>query len=292
MKKSIILFLIIVIPVFFLGYMYLNSDNQKDKRIWNEFRKQLVIEQIEKVSVESVILSVEEKTKVIKWLEKAKFKESNKIGEGPTSEKVVTVQFKNGTFVYFGYWGGDTFESSPRHIDLKAQFLIKSKELGIWINSASLKSTTIKPLETLQPNEFYANDIKKGDQIIGLTVSSIERDTIEPGSIVVHFDGELHLKGSFIYYTKEQLAQENYYVYLTIDPISLRDYPRVKFENMNVDYPVRIGIANSAKHEDLFGPAGTTGIMDGTFSHFILVHTPHKPAEGSIELNKATVHKK
>lgn len=135
MRKSIFLFLIILISILFFGNMYLNSDNQKDKRIWDGFRKQLVIEQIEKVSIEGVILSDKEKTKVIKWLEKAKFKKSNRIGEGPTSEKVLTVHFKNGTLVSFGFWGGDIFETSPRHMDSKTQFLITSKELGIWINS-------------------------------------------------------------------------------------------------------------------------------------------------------------
>jgi hypothetical protein len=59
-----------------------------------------------------------------------------------------------------------------------------------------------------------------------------------------------------------------------------------------MDYPERIGISNSAEFEDLLGPAGSKGSMEGTFSHFKLVYSPHKPAEGSIELNKVTVEKK
>jgi hypothetical protein len=107
-----------------------------------------------------------------------------------------------------------------------------------------------------------------------LKVSIIERDTIEPDSI----------------YTKEQLGQENYQFYFTLDQISLGNYPRVKSDYM--DFPERIGISNSKQFEKLLGPAGSKGSLEGIFSHFKLVYTPHKPAEGSIELNKATVEKK
>jgi hypothetical protein len=77
------------------------------------------------------------------------------------------------------------------------------------IENLETPEPSIKPAKELQPNEFNAKDIKIGDNIVGLKVSTIERDTIEPDSLVIHFEGDLQLKGTFEYYTKEQLGQEN-----------------------------------------------------------------------------------
>lgn len=141
-----------------------------------------------------------------------------------------------------------------------------------------------KTPDLLQPNEFYAKDLKIGDEVVGLTVQSVERDTFEPGSLVVHFKGTMMLKGTYHYYSDEQLGQENYQLYLTIEHKSIPCYPRVKLDNM--DYEERIGIINSDAFEASLGERGTSGTMEGRFSNFILVYAPHKPAEGSIQLDE------
>ena len=136
----------------------------------------------------------------------------------------------------------------------------------------------------LKPNEFDANELQVGDQIVGLTVQSVERDADGPGSLLVEFEGTLTLQGTYHYYSAEQQGQENYRLYLTLDPQSIPFYPRVKSDNMEVEE--RIGIINSEEFKEILGEQGTSGTLEGLFSHFILYTIPHKPAEGSIQLDK------
>ncbi|MEB3100357.1 hypothetical protein [Ferviditalea candida] len=135
MKKSFLVIIIIVSAV--AGIMFWNSDEQKDRRIWNQFKSTLTTENIEKATYAGIsehTFSQIEKEKVLQWLRESDFAKSNRIAHGPTPKGLITLHFKDGTVQHFGFWGGATFETSPRHFDAKSQFLVASEELGDFIS--------------------------------------------------------------------------------------------------------------------------------------------------------------
>ena len=124
-------FPLVIVVIFFVVVSH--TDDYKDSVVWNKFRKYLTEEQVTQISINGQTLSQNEKMQVLQWLRTAKYKKSNRIGEGPTPEITLTVSFKDNKFVYFGYWGENIFEIGPRFIEPSSQFLIKSEELAKFI---------------------------------------------------------------------------------------------------------------------------------------------------------------
>lgn len=136
-KHSVFIISAVVGCIMLLSYIFSNINDFIDRNVWSELRPLLVDEKIASIQLmakESIILSPEEKTQVIRLIRNAKFKKSNRIGEGPTAEAIFIVKLTDGKSVSFGFWGGDTFETSPRFISSETQFLVRSQPLGDWIN--------------------------------------------------------------------------------------------------------------------------------------------------------------
>lgn len=131
--------LIVIAVIGVAIYVFSSTDDEKDRRVWIEFRSYLVESQIEQILVNKQVLTAPEKDQVLKWLQEAEYDKSNRIGHGPTPEIVITLKFKDGETEHFGYWGADTFETSPRFLDPKTQFLIKSQDLGSFVSQPKYK---------------------------------------------------------------------------------------------------------------------------------------------------------
>lgn len=121
------------------GLIFWNTDNMKDRRIWNRLRSELTeanISQIEfGAASRPMQLSEKDRRELLALLSKATFERSNRAGEGPTPQAVISITFQDGKTVNVGMWGFSTYELSPRHLDPNAQFLIKSDELGVWLKN-------------------------------------------------------------------------------------------------------------------------------------------------------------
>lgn len=116
-----------------LGAYFLMNDNARDRRVWARFQDALTPEQVTQIEVghtTPIVLTAEEKGRALTLLQQARFQESNRKGRGPTAETVLTLRFADGHTEHMGFWGGDTFELSPRHLDPNSQFLIASPALG------------------------------------------------------------------------------------------------------------------------------------------------------------------
>ncbi len=148
--------------------------------------------------------------------------------------------------------------------------------------------STNTPLE-LKSNEYDPATIAEGDVIEGLTAVSVVRDAVGPGSLRIEFSGEVKLSGDFKYYTREETTIEAYEVYLTLDEDSMTHFPL--WAGTNTKFPLRLGIANASNYSELFGKAGTSGKLSGTFDHVILEYIPGKPAESQMDIVKGEVVK-
>lgn len=113
--------------------LLLSTDDQKDRFIWSRYRQGLTPDRVTSIQIGDTALSETDQVQVLNWLKAADFKKSNRIGHGPTPDQVLTVTFSDGTREHFGFWGGDTFETGPRVIDPRSQFLITSQPLGNWL---------------------------------------------------------------------------------------------------------------------------------------------------------------
>ena len=121
------------------GLMLWNTDNMKDRRVWNRLRTELTdanISQIEfGAATRPMELSATDRSALLALLREAKFDRSNRAGEGPTPQAVISITFQDGKKVNVGMWGFTTYELSPRHLDPDTQFLLKSDELGVWLKN-------------------------------------------------------------------------------------------------------------------------------------------------------------
>jgi hypothetical protein len=137
--KEWLLGFILIGVVFFL---YWNSEEVRDKRIWNDFKEQLNTENVKRISFhgkENHKFSEEEKVKVIDLLKLAKFQlaeyEQNQIGKGPRPEGILNLEME-GRIEHIGYWYENTFEVAPKknYKDSKASFIVVSEELAKLLN--------------------------------------------------------------------------------------------------------------------------------------------------------------
>ena len=127
--KLLIAIVVIAIALFYFS----ETDYEKDRRVWAKFRGYLVVEKIEQILINNQALSENEKAQVVRCLREASYYKSNRIGHGPTAQTIITVAFKDGKTEHFGYWGANIFETSPRFLEPKTQFLINSQELADFI---------------------------------------------------------------------------------------------------------------------------------------------------------------
>lgn len=125
-----------LVPLLFVlafgAYLMTNSD-AADRRIWNRFRTELTPDQVTRVAIGHVTpinLTEEESSRALALLRQGRFRDSNRKGYGPTAETILTLHFADGRTLHIGFWGGGTFELSPRHLDPRTQFLINSPPLG------------------------------------------------------------------------------------------------------------------------------------------------------------------
>lgn len=133
--RRILIGVLSVVIVMGAAYFYMSNDNQKDKKVWDQFRSQLTAENIKEISLDDAVLETDEFSEVISLIRKLEFDKSNRVKHGPTPVAVITIVFVDGIKIHVGYWGGTTFELSPEHIDIESQFLVTNDELGDWINS-------------------------------------------------------------------------------------------------------------------------------------------------------------
>lgn len=121
------------------GLFFWNTPNMKDRRVWNRFRAELTEANISKIEfgglTRPMTLSETHRRELLALLREAKFDRSNRAGEGPTPQAVISLFYSDGRKVNIGMWGMTTYELSPRHLDPDAQFLIKSDDLGIWLRN-------------------------------------------------------------------------------------------------------------------------------------------------------------
>ncbi|MDF2628802.1 MAG: hypothetical protein K0R39_2633 [Symbiobacteriaceae bacterium] len=121
------------------GLLYWNGDNMKDRRVWNRLRAELAdanVSQIEfGAASRPMQLNEADRRELLALYREAKFDRSNRAGEGPTPQAVISITFTDGTKVNVGMWSFSTYELSPRHLDPDTQFLIKSDELGVWLRN-------------------------------------------------------------------------------------------------------------------------------------------------------------
>jgi hypothetical protein len=131
-------------------------------------------------------------------------------------------------------------------------------------------------------NVFDPHLVKVGDNINGLEIQSIALDTFDTGSIFIDFVGEIELTGTFKYYTFEEITNQDYAIYFTLDEQSVKKLPRIKQKNMN--YTVTIGIENHVDAEKVLGPPGTEGKATILFSHYKIRKSLSKPIDDSLYL--------
>lgn len=121
------------------GLIVWNTDTVQDRRVWNRFRAELTdanISQIEfGAASRPMLLNEADRSALLALLRKAAFDRSNRVGEGPTPQAVISITFQDGKQVNIGMWSFSTYELSPRHLDADTQFLIKSDELGVWLRN-------------------------------------------------------------------------------------------------------------------------------------------------------------
>lgn len=136
MKKRTIYGVIVALVAVGLLALYWNSDNQKDRRVWGRFQKELTADLVASVEVsaaKTAALSEAEKNEVVRLLRAAQFDKSNRVGHGPTPVGILTLKFADGRVQHVSIHGTESFELSPRHLDDGTQFFIRSKELGAWL---------------------------------------------------------------------------------------------------------------------------------------------------------------
>ncbi|MFZ5824541.1 MAG: hypothetical protein ACOY94_09455 [Bacillota bacterium] len=127
---------LLLVPLLFVlafGAYLLSDSDAKDRRIWSRFRTELTPDRVTRVEIghaTPITLTDEERSRALALLRQARFRESNRQGYGPTPETILTLHFADGRTIHIGFWGGETFELSPRHLDPRTQFLINSPPLG------------------------------------------------------------------------------------------------------------------------------------------------------------------
>lgn len=122
-----------VLAVLALAAFLLTTDNARDRRVWSRYQQELTADQVTRIEighVTPIVLSEEERGRALALLQQGRFQESNRKGHGPTAETILTLHFAGGRTDHIGFWGGDTFELSPRHLDPDTQFLVSSPALG------------------------------------------------------------------------------------------------------------------------------------------------------------------
>jgi hypothetical protein len=117
-----------------------NTDNQRDRRVWNRFRESLTEAGVARVEVGGTgggkaAVAAQEKASFLAELRAAKFERSNRVGHGPTPVGIIYLTFADGSQESIGIWGATTFELSPERLDPHSQFLIRSDTLGIWLQN-------------------------------------------------------------------------------------------------------------------------------------------------------------
>ncbi|HWI65691.1 MAG TPA: hypothetical protein VNT75_28005 [Symbiobacteriaceae bacterium] len=115
-----------------------NTDDAKDRRVWRRFTAELTDANVTKVEfggTKLMTLTEADRRELLALLREAAFDRSNRAGEGPTPQAVISVTFKDGKQVNIGMWGWASYELSPRHLDANAQFLIKNEKLGVWLKN-------------------------------------------------------------------------------------------------------------------------------------------------------------
>ncbi|HYF91048.1 MAG TPA: hypothetical protein VD969_02255 [Symbiobacteriaceae bacterium] len=137
MKKRI--WALVLLAVVAAGGLYFwNTDASRDRRVWRRFAAELTEKNVANVefgAAKAMTLSESDRREILGLLQVARFDRSNRAGEGPTPQAIISITFTDGRKVNIGMWGMTTYELSPRHLDPDSQFLIMSEELGIWLRN-------------------------------------------------------------------------------------------------------------------------------------------------------------
>jgi hypothetical protein len=132
-------------------------------------------------------------------------------------------------------------------------------------------------------NMFDPYKVSPGDTILGLEITSIQLDTFDKGSIFIDF-GEIELTGTYKHLAPDEITNQDYAIYFTVDEQSLSDLPRIRKEDMN--FPVVIGIENKAAAEAALGPPGTEKKSTILVSDYKIRSAPSKPIDDAMTFVK------
>lgn len=138
MKQRIWLWGLLAALVVAAGLFYWNTDNMKDRRVWNRFRDQLTEANVTNAVLESAsgkrfTMTDADRRDLVNLLHAAKFDRSNRAGQGPTVQAFLRLTFAGGQEAVIRIWGPDTYELSPQWLDPGTQFLIQTDDLGAWL---------------------------------------------------------------------------------------------------------------------------------------------------------------
>ncbi len=138
MQKRIWVWGLVAALVVAAGLWFWNTDEMKDRRVWNRFRDQLTDTNVTKVALEGAAgkrftMTDSDRRELLELLRSAKFDRSNRVGQGPTVQAFLRLTFADGREATIRIWGVDTYELSPQWLDPGTQFLIKNADLGAWL---------------------------------------------------------------------------------------------------------------------------------------------------------------
>ncbi|MDI6715717.1 MAG: hypothetical protein QME63_02085 [Actinomycetota bacterium] len=114
---SLFLTFLLVAGLFF-AYTYFFSDNAKDSCIWQRVvENKLVKKDVQRIEVKSYSKTLKVPPSkyefVISELKQARFYKSNSEKFGPTPETSIFIYYRNNSYTWFNYWGGNgIFEHS------------------------------------------------------------------------------------------------------------------------------------------------------------------------------------
>ena len=149
MQKRIWVWGLVAALVVAAGLWFWNTDEMKDRRVWNRFRDQLTDTNVTKVALEGAAgkrftMTDSDRRELLELLRSAKFDRSNRVGQGPTVQAFLRLTFADGREATIRIWGVDTYELSPQWLDPGTQFLIKNAEPSTTVYQIDGMTGTIK----------------------------------------------------------------------------------------------------------------------------------------------------
>ncbi|MDQ0876534.1 hypothetical protein QFZ77_005193 [Paenibacillus sp. V4I3] len=143
-KRKSILLLAGLILVAISAFLYLNTDERKNSRLWDKIRSGIDEKQVEEVSInhlhsQKIVLNKTEQMELLRLVKQAEFQSSNRIGHGSTPDGNISINFKDKQISFSYLIGGkgvsSRFETSPKDMDPDAQFHVEGESLAKFLET-------------------------------------------------------------------------------------------------------------------------------------------------------------